>query len=160
MLWKMGTIAALALALGSGACAVAAPSLAGTWTLTAADDLHADGARTHAYGEAPKGRLIIDDQGRYSLQIFKAERPRFASGDKRKGTAAEYEAASLGASTHFGTIEVGDRTLTFHIEGASFPNWEGAAQQRRYELKGDELSYQVPAAPNGTIPISVWKRLK
>jgi hypothetical protein len=157
---RLAAASALASLLVTTTASAAQPSLAGTWTLVAADDLHPDGARTHGYGEAPKGRLIIDAQGRYSLQIFKAERLRFASGDKRKGAPAEYESATLGSSTHFGTIAVDApaHVLTFTIDGASYPNWEGTQQKRRYELKGDELSYQVPAAPDGTIPISVWRR--
>lgn len=139
-----------------------APSLAGTWSLVAADVLHADGTRGRDYGAAPKGLLLIDAQGRYSLQIFKAERPRFASGDKLTGTAAEFEAAVAGSSTHFGTVSVdpGGGTLTFRIENASFPNWEGTTQKRSYRLEGDELSYRVPARPDGNTPISIWRRLK
>jgi len=78
------------------------------------------------------------------------------------GTPAEYEAAVLGSSTHFGTINVDPigGTLTFHIESASFPNWEGAQQQRHYELKDDVLTYRVPPRPNGDTPVSVWRRLK
>lgn len=141
--------------------AVPAPSLAGTWSLVAADVLHADGTRARDYGAAPKGLLLIDAQGRYSLQIFKAERPRFVSGDKLTATPAEFEAAVLGSSTHFGTISIDPAggTLTFHIENASFPNWEGTAQQRSYKLEGDELSYRVPARPDGNTPISIWRRL-
>src|SRR5471032_297749 len=59
--------------------------LAGSWTLVAADLLHPDGSRTRDYGAAPKGLLLIDNQGRYSAQIYKAERPLFASGDKKTG---------------------------------------------------------------------------
>src|SRR5471032_1283010 len=118
--------------------------LAGGWTLVAADVLHADGSRGHD-----------------SLQIFKSERARFASPDKAKGTAAEFESAILGASSHYGSVSVDNdgHVLTFRIEGSSFPNWEGTQQQRRFELKGDELSYQVPPRPNGDIPLSVWRRL-
>jgi hypothetical protein len=136
--------------------------LAGTWALVAADVLHRDGTRTRDYGAAPKGVLLIDGDGHYSLQIFKAERPRFATGDKLAGTAGEYKEAVLGSSTHFGTIAVdaAEGTLTFKIDSASFPNWEGAAQIRHYELRGDELSYRVPPRPDGDIPISVWQRLK
>lgn len=154
--------AIVASAWALAAAASAATSLAGTWTLAAADDLHADGSRTRGYGQAPKGRLIIDAAGRYSLQIFKAERARFASGDKRKGTAAEFEGAVLGSSTHYGTVAVDEaaHVLVFRIEGASYPNWEGTEQRRSYELKGGELSYQVPPAPDGTIPISVWRRVR
>jgi Lipocalin-like domain len=136
--------------------------LAGTWTLVAADVLHSDGTQTRDYGAAPKGLLLIDGEGRYSLQIFKVERPRFATGDKLSATDAEYKAAVLGSSTHFGTIgmDVAAGTLTFKIDAASFPNWEGAVQTRRYELIGDELSYRVSPRPDGDIPISVWRRLK
>jgi hypothetical protein len=140
----------------------AAQNLAGTWTLVAADVLHPDGTRARDFGAAPKGLLLIDSEGYYSLQIFKAERPRFATGDKLIGTEAEYRAAVLGSSTHFGTVsaDAAAGTVTFKIVAASFPNWEGGAQTRPYQLRGDELSYRVPPRPNGDIPISVWRRLK
>jgi hypothetical protein len=138
-----------------------APRLAGIWTLVAADVLHPNGAREHDYGAAPKGLLMIDAAGRYSLQIFKSERPRFASGDRATGTPAEYEAAVLGASTHFGTLAVDPaaHTLTFRVEAASFPNQDGTVQQRAYQLAGDVLSYRVAPRPNGDVPISVWRRV-
>lgn len=136
-------------------------ALAGTWTLVAADVLHPDGTRTPDYGAAPKGRLIIDASGRYSLQIFKAERARFASNDKAKGTPAEFESAVLGSSTHFGTMRIDPaaHVLIVDIEGASFPNQEGTQQKRRYMLRGDELSYEIPPRPDGNTPISVWRRI-
>lgn len=135
-------------------------SLAGTWTLTAADRITPSGVREHDYGEAPKGRLIIDGQGRYSLQIFKTERTAFASGDKKRGAADEYRDAALGSSTHYGvvSIDAAAHQLVFRIDGASFKNWEGTTQRRAYTLNGDALSYRVPAAPDGNTPISEWKR--
>lgn len=135
--------------------------LRGTWTLVAADKILPGGERVRDYGKSPTGRLIVDAQGRYSLQIFKSERLRFASGDKAGGSADEYASAALGSSTHYGTITVDSRqhTLTFRIEGASFPNWEGTTQQREYTLDNGVLSYQVPPRPDGSIPVSVWKKL-
>src|SRR5471032_473363 len=145
---------------GAQAADMASP-LAGSWTLVAADVLHPDGSRGRDYGAAPLGRLLIDMHGHYSLQIFKSERPRFASPDKGKGSAAEFESAILGSSSHYGSVSVDNEAhvLTFRIEGSSFPNWEGTQQPRRFELKGGELSYQVPARPNGDVPVSVWRRL-
>lgn len=133
--------------------------LAGTWTLQAADVIHADGSRASDYGANPKGLLMIDGQGRYSLQIFRSDRPRFAA-DKAKGSPEEYRAAVMGSSTHYGTIQIDAKRhqLVFHIDGASFPNWEGQQQTRGFELHGDVLSYRVPPRPNGDVPISVWRR--
>jgi hypothetical protein len=139
-----------------------APQLAGTWVLVAADVMHPNGTREHDYGAAPQGLLMIDPQGRYSLQIFRSDRPNFASGDRARGTPAEYEAAVLGSSTHFGTLALDPsaHTLTFRIEAASFPNQNGSVQRRTYELSGDELSYRVAPRPNGDVPISVWRRVR
>lgn len=140
--------------------AEAVSPLAGSWTLVAADVLHPDGSRGRDYGAAPLGRLLVDAQGRYSLQIFKSERPRFAAADKGQGSTAEFAAAVLGSSTHYGSVSVDadKQLLTFAIEGSSFPNWEGTRQQRQFLLKDNELSYQVPPRPNGDIPVSVWRR--
>ena len=133
--------------------------LHGTWALVAADKLLPGGARVRDYGEHPKGRLIVDSQGRYSLQIFKSERPRFAADNKGAGSADEFKAAVMGSSTHYRTVSIEARELVFSIEGSSFPNWEGVVQRRQYTLAGRKLSYQVPARADGSIPISVWRRL-
>lgn len=136
-------------------------SLAGTWTLVAADVLHPDGSRSHDYGDAPKGLLLIDRTGHYSLQLYRADRPRFANPSKAKASAQEYKSAVMGSSTHYGTlaVEQDKHQLVFHIEGASFPNWEGQAQTRAFELHGDTLSYRVPPRPDGNVPLSVWRRV-
>jgi hypothetical protein len=141
----------------------AQPSIAGTWVLEAADEIHPDGSRDHGYGPNPHGVLMIDATGQYSLQIYRPDRPKFASGDKRRGTAPEYESAALGMSTHIGHIVVdsANRTLIFRIDFASFPNWDETEQKRQFELSGDELSYRVPASAHGdgTVAISVWRRV-
>jgi hypothetical protein len=136
--------------------------LQGTWTLVAADKLLPGGALARDYGEAPKGRLIVDDQGRYSLQIFKSERLRFAGVGKADGSADEFKSAVVGGSTHYGLLTIDDKNhlLVFSIEGSSFPNWEGTVQKRQYVIDGQELRYQVPPRPDGSIPISVWRRLQ
>ena len=162
-------LAAIACLLPGLACSAGAPaidthgeiSLAGTWTLVAADVLHPDGSRSRDYGDAPKGLLLIDRKGHYSLQLYRTDRSRFADPSKAKATAQEYRAAVMGSSTHYGTVAVEpDRHhLVFHIEGASFPNWEGQQQRRSFELRGDTLSYRVPPRPDGNVPVSVWRRM-
>lgn len=136
--------------------------LQGTWTLVAADKILPGGEQARDYGEEPKGRLIVDHEGRYSLQILKSERLRFANDSKVDGSIDEFKSAVLGSSTHYGVVEIDYKKdlLVFSIEGSSFPNWEGTVQKRHYTINGNELSYQVPPRADGSIPISVWRRLE
>jgi lipocalin-like protein len=137
-------------------------SLIGTWTLTAADDFLPDGSRVHAYGASPQGLLIFAADGRYALQIYREDRAKFSSGDKKKGSLDEYKDASVGASCHFGhySVDTGKGTITFKIDRASFANWDGAIQTRPFTIKGDDLEWRVPATPDGRIPISAWHRVR
>lgn len=154
------TLAMLAGLAAREAFADSPSPLQGTWALVAADKLLPDGRQVRDYGENPKGRLIVDARGRYSLQILKAERLRFATEGKADGSADEFRSAVLGSSTHYGTVTIDEdqSLLVFSIEGSSFPNWEGTVQKRSFKLAGGELSYQVPPRPDGSIPISVWRR--
>ena len=149
-----------ALALPAAAQTAPCP-LAGTWTLAEADEIKADGTRIQNYGPDAQGRLIVDADGRYSLQIFRQGRMRFAGGDKFHGTPEEYRDAVNGMSTHYGRLELDAdaHVLAFHIDQAAFPNWEGAVQRRRYELIDGRLSYEVPPAADGTVARSVWRRV-
>jgi len=139
--------------------------LAGTWTLKTAQVILPDGTRTTdtAYGKNAKGVLMIDADGQYSLQIFRPDRPKFSSGDKKRGTAEEYELALLGISTHIGHIKIDTvhEILQFNIDYAAFPNWDNSIQTRKFKLSGDELYYEVPAkTATGTIAVSIWKRVR
>jgi len=135
--------------------------LQGAWTLVAADKRLPDGKTTRDYGEHPKGRLVVDAQGRYSLQIFKSERLRFTRDSKADGSVEEFRSAAMGSSTHYGTLAIDERAgvLVFSIEGSSFPNWEGTTQKRQYTLDGAQLRYKVPPRADGSIPVSVWQRV-
>jgi hypothetical protein len=158
-------LATILMAVGTfGTAAEARPlSLEGTWVMTAAYEILADGTRTTNYGEHPNGLLMVDKVGRYSIQIFRPDRPKFVSGDKKKGTPEEYAEAVLGSSTHTGRVVVDPirGKLIFDIEAASYPNWEGTQQVRDYTFKDRTLTYSVPAnaSGNGTIAYSVWQRV-
>src|SRR5256885_1799008 len=81
------------------------PSLAGTWTLVAADVEKSDGTRTHEYGEHPKGQMMIDEKGRYSIQIYDPGLANFAAKESEP-TPKEYHDALEAASTHFGQMTI------------------------------------------------------
>lgn len=161
------TLAALALAALPLMGAAPAPeplTLAGTWVMQAAYEIHADGSRTTYYGEHPNGLMTVDADGIYSIQIYRPGRPAFASGVKTKGEPDEYRAAVLGSSNHFGRVKVDEAAhqLLFDVEASSFPNWEGKRQVRNYTYADGVLSYAVPASASGdgTIAYSVWRRVR
>ena len=151
----------VALAISTAARDEELLSLKGTWVMDSAYEIHPDGSRTTNYGEHPKGLFSVDAAGHYNMQIFKPDRPVFASGDKARGTPDEYRAAVLGSSTHFGkvTINQAKHQLVFAVEAASFPNWEGKTQVRDYTFKDGLLTYAVPASASGsgTIAYSLWR---
>jgi hypothetical protein len=137
-------------------------SIAGTWVLTAADKLLPDGSRVSDYGEKPHGLIIFTPDGYYSIQIYRSDRLKFAAGDKPKGTPEEYKDAVMGMSDHFGRYEVDavKHIITFHVDRSSFPNWDDSTRTTPYELKGDELSWKVQARPDGSVPITVLRRVR
>lgn len=159
---------ALVLANLLSAALAAVPStadsspLVGSWALVAAYEVKPDGIRVYPYGDHPAGLLMVDGAGRYSLQIFHPDRPKFASGDKWRGSAEESRAAVECASTHFGCceIDVAQRVVVFRIERALFPNLEGASQRRSCRLTAVEFSYQQSPSANGNVPVTVWRRIQ
>ncbi len=160
----------LVLLVGAPGCAAqtsgtgnTAP-LIGTWSLVLADNVLPDGTRIHLYGDNPQGILTLDAGGRYALQILRAGRPRFSANDKSKGTPEENQAAVQGCNTHFGTyvVNANDHTITFVIEHAFFPNWEGTRQTRAFMLTGDRLKYtvQTPTTGGNATGEVEWKRVQ
>ena len=139
-------------------------AIAGTYSLVLVDNLLANGSRVHLYGDHPHGILIMDDKGNYSLQIVSEGRPKFASKDKSKGTDEENRLAIQGCNAHFGTysIDTLKHTITFNINYASFPNWEGTKQIRPFEFDGKMFKYTVPAPTTGGSVTGevVWKRVE
>jgi hypothetical protein len=147
--------------VGSILASAQTPSIVGTWVLSEADKLLPDGSRVSDYGENPHGLVVFTADGHYSVQIYRAIRGKFSSGDRLQGTPDEYKDATLGMSVHFGrySVDPAKGTISFHVDRASFPNWDDTTQVRSYELKGDELSWRVPARPDGSIPITVVRRV-
>jgi hypothetical protein len=137
--------------------------LVGTWMLVASENVRADGSKVDEYGQNPKGILIFDSNGRYSLTIMRADLPKFAAAKADQGTAQENQAVVSGLVTHFGTYSVNeaDKILTSHIEASSFPNNDGIDQRRVIvSLTADELRYGVPVTVTATKAEVLWKRVR
>jgi len=152
----------LALLAAAPLAAIAhTPSIVGTWILAGAEKLLPNGTLVAAdYGPNPHGLVIFTADGYYSVQIYRAERLKFASGDKLKGTPEEYRDALLSTSVHFGrySLNAANHTITFRIDRSSFPNQDDTVQVRPYEMKGGELSWKVSPRPDGSVPITILRR--
>jgi len=133
----------------------------GSWMLIAADKLLPDGTRAADYGAQPHGMAIFTADGHMMIEIFRDVRIKFAGNDRTKGTFEEYKDVSLSSSCSFGTYSVDPATgkVTMNIERSTFPNYDETTQVRAYELKGDILSWKVPTRPDGSIPVTVLRRI-
>jgi hypothetical protein len=132
--------------------AQSAKDLVGTWTAVTAE----------AYGPTPKGSLIFDANGRYSLQLMRPDLPKFAANNRLQGTPAEYKATVEGSISYFGTYAVNGKELILRVEGSTFPNWTGTEQKRtNLSVTADELKYTntAPSGGGGNTPL-VWRRVK
>jgi hypothetical protein len=92
----------------------------------------------------PNGIVIFDASGRYAGITAARDRPKFTdpTQPRRAQPAEEYKAAAIGFAANFGTwaFNEADRTITYHFEGALFPNVEGADfKTGTVSLAGDEL---------------------
>jgi hypothetical protein len=151
---------AIIMVLVSNAYAQDATNLAGTWSVVSVV-AEQDGNKVQPYGPNPKGILMFDQGGRYSLLLLRPDLPKFASNNRARGTAEENKAVIEGSNAHFGTYAVeSGKNLVFRIGPATFPNWNGVEQRRPFTLQGDELRYVVPAASGGGTSELVWKRVK
>jgi Lipocalin-like domain len=158
----LSLIVTLALAVfPAHAQAAGSNPFVGHWKLIAADKILPDGSRVPDYGDEPHGIAIFTSDGYFMVEVFRDARVKFASNDRAKGTPEEYKDASLSASCSFGTYSVDPATskVTMKIDRSTFPNYDETTQVRAYELKGDILSWKVPARPDGSIPVTVVRRI-
>src|ERR1700719_2549 len=156
---KPTTIAAalLALALSAGAAA-AQPAkslkdqIVGTWNFVVAEVTAPDGKKSFPFGETPKGILIFTADGRFAQIHVASDVPRIASNNRLTGTPEEYAAIMRRSLSVFGTytVDEANKTVTYHIVSASFPNWEGETQTRAIDkLTTEEFVNTNPGVAGG-----------
>ena len=168
---KPRTIAAamLALALSAGAAA-AQPAkslkdqIVGTWNFVVAEITAPDGKKSFPFGETPKGILIFTPDGRFAQIHVASDVPRIASNNRMTGTPEEYAAIMRRSLSVFGTytVDEANKTVTYNIASASFPNWEGEAQTRTIDkLTTEEFVNTNPGVAGGRGSASnSYKRVK
>lgn len=110
-----------------------------------------------AVAESPSGIAFFDAGGRYIISVMRSDRARFASNALWHGTAEENKVTAEGTQTYFGTyaVDESDRNIVIHIEGSSFPNWNGTDQKRFVSISGDQLTLTI-RPPSGENVEVVW----
>jgi hypothetical protein len=107
--------------------------------------------------------LSLDGRGHFMLTIIGADLPRFASKNRADGTPDENRAVISKSIAMIGTyaVEANEKTLTFAVESATFPNWNTTEQRRKLvTVSRDELKYVTPTASSGGVGIVTWKRVQ
>jgi Lipocalin-like domain len=138
-----------------------AKDLVGSWTLVSVVT-ERDGAKSDTYGPTAKGFLVFDANGRYSVIFIAGKLPRFEVENRSKGTADENKAVVAGSLAHFGTyvVDEADRSFSFQVSRATFPNWEGRSLKRSFAINGDVLRFTDPHASAGGVAITTFERAK
>jgi hypothetical protein len=162
----LGIIAASMLIAGfthaKEVVAQSASDIVGTWTLISITN-EKNGQKVLPYGPNAKGSFILDGE-RFSLMVVRPGRAKFKSDNRLTGTPEENQETVRGSIAYFGTysVDAKDNTLvTFHIEGSTFPNWEGAEQKRVLKVAGGEMNYTNPTISTGAgVARLIWRRVK
>ncbi len=134
--------------------------LVGTWSLVSIELVRPDGSRTSPFGANPNGIAFFDTAGHYIITVMRSDRPNYAINNPAQGAADENKATAQGTITYFGTYSAGDtdQTIAIHIDGSSFPNWNGTDQKRIFAITGDQLKLTAPVGGTvGTAEV-IWKR--
>lgn len=148
---RVATLATLAATGFQPVSAQTLAEMAGSYTAVVANN----------FGPAPKGSLMLDANGRFSIVLMRNDLPKFA-GARTKGTPEEYKATVEGSLAYYGSYTVKDGEIFLHIEASTYPNWNGTEQKRtNLTVSGDEIKYTSPTPSAGGAPDQlVWKRIK
>jgi Lipocalin-like domain len=135
--------------------------LVGTWKLVSWEQKRDDGTKLEGYGASPKGIAFFDTGGRYIITVMRSDRAKYVSNTLRQGTPEENKETADGTITYFGTYSTNetDSSIAIHVEGSSFPNWNGSDQKRFVTIAGDQLTLTVRSVAGGVVDV-IWKRAK
>jgi hypothetical protein len=136
-------------------------ALLGTWIVISWEQKKNDGTTSRQFGANPTGMAVFDADGRYVITVMRSDRAKYSSNALWRGTAEENEATANGTQTYFGTYSVNeaDHSIAIHIEGSSFPNWNGTDQKRFVAIADDRLTLTIRPPSGETVDV-IWKRAK
>ena len=149
-------LAVLAVALAGSQAGAQQKSLrdkiVGTWNFVVAEVVAPDSKKSFPFGETPKGILIFTADGHFAQIHVASAVPKIASNNRLTGTPEEYAAIMRRSISVFGSYSVDEekKTVTYKIVSATYPNWQGEAQERTIDkLTADEFVNTNPNVAGG-----------
>jgi hypothetical protein len=156
----LGIIVAIGLTLPAFGQASLKEQLIGAWTLVSCTDPN------FAPCAGNNGIHIIDASGHYTTMMAARGRPKVtvpsggpAGANRNEPTPEQYKAIAAGLFAQFGTWSFNEATkmITYHPDGALFPNIEGTDWAiATPHISGDELTF---TGQNGQPGVFVWRRI-
>ncbi len=115
--------------------------LIGTWKFVSTTGERKDGTKFDLFGPHPNGVIIFNPDGHFALINTRPGRPKYAGGNRMDGTPEEFKTTVQGSIAYFGTYSVDEANSTFslHIDGSTFPDYEGTDQKRPFKIIDNEL---------------------
>ncbi len=90
-----------------------------------------------------------------TVTLVGADRESLSTDDVLGGSEAERAEAYSSYIAYCGTYEVEGNVVIHRVQMSLFPNWVGSAQERYFELSGDELVLRsVPVEVGGRLVVS------
>jgi len=139
--------------------------LLGAWRLDSAVEVFDDGERRDEFGPNPSGYLCYNAASIVSATLGDTARPATSAADPQSGSADDYEKMARHFIAYAGPfrVDVGNETVTHHVDVSLFPNWQGHDQVRRVTVDGGRLSITASdrTAPDGRTFHSelIWLRV-
>jgi len=115
-------------------------NIVGTWQLSSYIIRRGE-KETHPLGPNPIGLVVFTEDERFTVQIMRPDRPRFAGNNLATGTDDEIKSAFTGYVAYFGTysIDLEDSMIRLVPIGSLYPNWLGETQIRSAKVCGNRL---------------------
>lgn len=126
--------------------------LVGTFRLLSVEHTDEQGIVGRPFGDAPTGYMTYTADGYMFVIMMEADRPDFPGGDILGGTVEERAAAFSSASSFVGRFRTDGDQVTYDLVAATFPNWVGTTQVRRFEFDGDRLVLTTPVMLMDGVP--------
>ena len=136
-------------------------NVAGVWTLVSGY-LDNHGTQIPILGPHPGGMLILTEDLHFMVIVHNPDIPKFASGDRSKGTPEEYKTAVTSSLGVYGTYTIDENGdfLEEHIIGSTFRDMNGSSRGRSElteKVEGNRMTEKLKIADGVAVNL-VWQR--